>query len=400
MMREISTFSGSADLERALGLLQTTASASARNVDPMVDLVASAAFLASAHGHAAMLSLADSLGLDPGVVPDPIETAGLFADEMLSARALKLHRGRNVYSACKGRLWDRLWLPFRDSLVIDDATLALTAELVAMRTDAGGADVQHCVTTLEFRLVGLGFAVERIERDGHPPILLARRASSGLAGQLVMYGHYDVATPNRELWRTDPWTLTEVDGRLYGVGVGDNKAALAQRLILLEHIELTPEIIWLIQGEEEVGSPLAHDVVAGLLQDLAPELWLDENGYFDLDGTQRMLARTIADTPNTSAPPDSALWKLIEMMNQESSKFAIASRVECRGLNKSFFAAGCPFNNAIPAGGRYLAIGVNDPTSRIHQPNESVPMWTFPIHARQFRAALRWVGERAAEVTR
>jgi len=400
MMREISIFTGSADLERALGLLLTTARGTARTHDPLVELGAIAAYLGSTPGHADLCTLADRLGLDSSVLPDVEQVAALFQDELLSARALKLHRGRNVYSACKARLWQKLWLPFRDALTIDDATLAFTSELVALHTDDGGAQVQQCVSLLVKHLDALEFVTERIDRAGHPPLLVARREARGLPGRVVMYGHYDVATPDREAWHTDPWTVTEVAGRLYGVGIGDNKGALAQRLVLLAQIERTPEIVWVIQGEEEVGSPLAHEVFGPLIESLGADLWLDENGYFDLDGTQRMLVRTIGDKPNASEPPDAALWKLIGNLDQQSAPFGIECRVECRGLNKAFFATGCPFNNAIPTGGRYLAIGVNDPASRIHQPNESVPMWTFPIHDKQFRAALQWAGQHAVEVTR
>jgi hypothetical protein len=38
-----------------------------------------------------------------------------------------------------------------------------------------------------------------------------------------------------------------------------------------------------------------------------------------------------------------------------------------------------------------MALGVNDPASTIHRPNESVPTWTFALHARQFETVLREV---------
>lgn len=211
-----------------------------------------------------------------------------------------------------------------------------------------------------------------------------------------MYGHYDVEDPEVSAWRTDPWVMTERAGRLYGVGIGDNKAALAHRLISIERMERTPALLWVIQGEEEIGSPLGHEVLGDVLADEQPTLWMEENGYFDPDGTQRLLCRTIGASPGSSAPPDDALEVLIGRLAADAERFGLRHRVEHRGLNKSFFAEGCPFNNAIPSGGRYLAIGLNDPASNIHRPDESVPLWTFPMHARQLATTFRWVHDVAS----
>lgn len=210
----------------------------------------------------------------------------------------------------------------------------------------------------------------------------------------MLYAHYDVEDPDPARWQGDPWTLTERDGRLYGVGVADNKATLAHRLVLLEHLERTPALVWVIQGEEEIGSPLAHGALPGLLAEALADvgaadgagLWLEENGYFDRDGTQRLLARVRRG--GADGPPDGPLDGLLDRLAAIGRGFGVGARREVRGLNKSFFETGCPFDRALPEGARYLAIGVDDPDSRIHAPNESVPMWTFPLHARQLAAAL------------
>ncbi|MEZ4433315.1 MAG: M20/M25/M40 family metallo-hydrolase [bacterium] len=392
MLRELSIFTGSTDLEQALGLLWRTATGAARTPDNATPLAELAARFAA--DRAAIEALAARLGID-AALPTPAESAQMFRDELLSRQALRAHRGRNVYSAGKAALWHGWWLPFRDALVIDAATLALTAELVALRTEPGGADVTACIALLRDRLLRAGFTVEVVAPPGHAPLLMARRAARGMAGRAVMYGHYDVEAPDRAQWQTDPWTLTERDGRLYGVGVGDNKAALAHRLVCLESTAPSPELLWVIQGEEEVGSPLLHASLAQRLADALGDapvgLWIEENGYFDRDGTQRMLARVRRG--GGDAPPDETLAATVGALEAIGRDYGLAARREARGLNKSFFATGCPFDRALPEGARYLAIGVNDPDSRIHAPDESVPMWTFPVHARQLAAALRSVAE-------
>jgi len=63
--------------------------------------------------------------------------------------------------------------------------------------------------------------------------------------------------------------------------------------------------------------------------------------------------------------------------------WGVGYRVESRSLNKAFFKNGCPFNKQLLTGARYLAIGINDPRSGIHKPNESIPAWTIRLHQRQ-----------------
>ncbi|MBK8593674.1 MAG: hypothetical protein IPN77_32115 [Sandaracinaceae bacterium] len=78
-----------------------------------------------------------------------------------------------------------------------------------------------------------------------------------------------------------------------------------------------------------------------------------------------------------------------------ASRWGVAARHERRGLNKSVVEGGCPFNRALPEGARTLAVGVNDSGARIHGLNESLPGWTFPLHAAELDVIFRWVGRAA-----
>lgn len=73
--------------------------------------------------------------------------------------------------------------------------------------------------------------------------------------------HYDViaAPPQASTpWRTPPFTLTGVNGYLYGRGVTDNKgpiiASACAAATLLARRELDCDVVFLIEGEEEAGS--------------------------------------------------------------------------------------------------------------------------------------------------
>jgi len=374
-------FTATADLEGALAQLAATALGLPRDRERLPVAEASAV-LATDAGVAALRVLAERVGVPASAVPEATALARLFEDEILSMCALKLHQGRNVYSSGKLAIWNALWTPFAGRLEPDAPTLDLARELVALRSHEGHEDVNRCADLVEERLRRLQFSVEKVSEPGQAPILVASRAARGMVGRIILYGHYDAEAADPKEWDTDPWALTPAKGRLYGCAIGDNKGALAARLVAIESMDRSPELTWILQGEEELGSPFAHRALPAVMRGMNATLWLEENGYHDLDGTQRFLARTI-EANGGSAVPDDALRSILARLEKDASDWGVHSRLEVRGLNKSFFATGCPFNKNLPAGARYLAIGVNDPASRIHRSNESVPTWTFPLHARQ-----------------
>ncbi len=109
------------------------------------------------------------------------------------------------------------------------------------------------------RLEELGFDVNLIPTPIHPIILGTRGDPSW--PRLVIYGHYDVQPPDPlDLWSSDPFAAVERGGRLYGRGAADNKgpqmvhmAALAR--VLRDIPDYPIHITYLIEGEEEIGSP-------------------------------------------------------------------------------------------------------------------------------------------------
>ncbi len=398
MIRELSMFSATEDLEEALTLVCATALGLDRKVHRRMRFGDCASLLTSENGHTAYANLAARFGVPASDVPTCAALTQLFADEALSMKALRLHRGRNVYSAGKLALWNLVWKPLRAALGPDEETLRLARELVAFDTRPGGPDIVACVGWLSHQLRSAGFEVCSIEPDDGNPILVARRTARGFGGRVVLYGHYDAAPTEVAEWESPPFQLTERSGRLYGLGTGDNKIALAVRLREFARMDRCPEILWLLQGDEETGSRAAHRVFPALVAKHAAALWLEETGYHDDDGTQRLLARILGGQGETDLPPDQALWRLIAALGSVDHDFGVGHRLESRSLNKDFFASGCPFNRNLPEGARYLAIGVNDPSSTIHRANESVPTWTLPVHARQLHVVMRWVDvtERAA----
>ena len=109
-------------------------------------------------------------------------------------------------------------------------------------------------------LKGIGFSIEIIETPLHP-IVLAERSGDPSWPHIIIYGHYDVQPEDPVTqWASPPFEPEVRNRRLYGRGTADNKgplmvhvAAVAQ--LLEENPETPIRITFLIEGEEEIGSP-------------------------------------------------------------------------------------------------------------------------------------------------
>jgi len=105
-----------------------------------------------------------------------------------------------------------------------------------------------------------GFETRQLEVAGSPNYVYAyQKGKSDFT--LLLYNHYDVQpeTPV-ELWDSKPFEVTERDGKLVARGICDNKAELISRICAIRAIqaaqgELPINIKWIIEGEEEIGSP-------------------------------------------------------------------------------------------------------------------------------------------------
>ncbi len=122
----------------------------------------------------------------------------------------------------------------------DDAGFRACAEWVADKLRVAGAEARIMETT------------------GHPVVY----AEMGEGDRtLLSYGHYDVQPPEPlDLWQSDPFEPTVRDGSLYARGVADDKGDVLARIQALrlygeERGPLPFKLKFLIEGEEEVGSP-------------------------------------------------------------------------------------------------------------------------------------------------
>jgi len=113
---------------------------------------------------------------------------------------------------------------------------------------------------VENLLKEMGFETRQIEVAGTPNYVYGyMKGRSDFT--LLLYNHYDVQpeTPV-ELWSSKPFEVTEQEGKLFARGISDDKSELisricAMRAILATEGQLPVSVKWIIEGEEEIGSP-------------------------------------------------------------------------------------------------------------------------------------------------
>ncbi|HVO41016.1 MAG TPA: M20/M25/M40 family metallo-hydrolase [Aggregatilineales bacterium] len=134
-----------------------------------------------------------------------------------------------------------------------------------------------------------GFAVQKFETPGNP--VLVAHADGESPRTLLCYNHYDVQPPEPlELWTTPPYQPTLRDGALYARGAKDDKGELVARLAAVDAVrsahggKLPCGITFVVEGEEEIGSPHIAAFVKQHLALLKCEGAIWEEGETDPDG--------------------------------------------------------------------------------------------------------------------
>lgn len=131
---------------------------------------------------------------------------------------------------------------------------------------AEGIGMDAVADTLLDHLQRLGFDARLLPTAGWPMVFGAWRKLPG-APTVLLYGHYDVQPADPpEAWVSPPFAPTIRNGRIYARGAGDNKGQHFAQLLALEatlavHGALPCNVLVLLEGEEEVGSPHIADLV-------------------------------------------------------------------------------------------------------------------------------------------
>jgi acetylornithine deacetylase len=110
------------------------------------------------------------------------------------------------------------------------------------------------IDTLAGWLADAGFACDVLPVPGRPGKFNLIAALGRGPGGLVLAGHSDTVPYDEGAWASDPFTLTERDGRLHGLGICDMKGFLAMAVqVAAEHAgaRLQAPLIVLATADEE-----------------------------------------------------------------------------------------------------------------------------------------------------
>jgi acetylornithine deacetylase/succinyl-diaminopimelate desuccinylase-like protein len=121
-------------------------------------------------------------------------------------------------------------------------------------------EIKKTVAWIQKLLLSGGFEVETLKGKNTNPTILANYQINKNAKTVLVYGHYDVQPAQKsDGWKSEPFSLTRLRGRLFGRGVVDNKGQilihLNSVLALIESKNLKYNVMFLIEGNEETGNP-------------------------------------------------------------------------------------------------------------------------------------------------
>lgn len=140
---------------------------------------------------------------------------------------------------------------------------------------------------IEPAFASLGCSVERFDswRGGNNSFLVATRQEGPELPTVLCYGHADVVDGQAAAWSRgrDPWTLSDEGDRWYGRGSADNKGQhwinmVALRLLLEQRGNLGFNLVFLLEGAEEIGSPDLADFAREHHDSLQADVFIGSDG--------------------------------------------------------------------------------------------------------------------------
>ncbi|MFN3793476.1 MAG: dipeptidase [Chitinophagaceae bacterium] len=122
------------------------------------------------------------------------------------------------------------------------------------------ADMIRCAEAVEAHLKKAGADTTKIYATPGHPIVYGEKNVDPSKPTVLVYGHYDVQPPDPlELWHSGPFEPVIKDGKIYARGACDDKGQFFMHVKALEVMNNSGSfpcnIKFLIEGEEEVGSP-------------------------------------------------------------------------------------------------------------------------------------------------
>ncbi len=179
------------------------------------------------------------------------------------------------------------------------------------------------------------FTVESFSPSQGPPVLIGELLSKRGGKTLVVYNHYDVQPAEPvELWTHPPFSAMVEQGKIYARGASDNKGNIVSRLMAIDAFlkvkgDVPCNIKWVIEGEEEIGSPHFAEFISRYRDRLNGDSGIWEFGGLDYDdrplvtlGLKGMLyvefkvQTALKDSHSArAAVVENPAWRLVRMLD-------------------------------------------------------------------------------------
>ncbi|WP_282027439.1 acetylornithine deacetylase [Ruegeria faecimaris] len=242
-------------------------------------------------------------------------------------------------------------------------TQDILADLIAFETVSADSNLK-IISYLRDRLQALGARCIETRDDTGTKANVFASMGPDIPGGILLSGHTDVVPVADQNWTSDPFLMTEKDGRLYGRGTCDMKGFIAAALALAETLDarkLTQPLHFAFTYDEETGCLGAQNMVndlseRGIVPDIAiigepTEMCLIEGHK----GCYEYTTRFVGLEGHSSAPDDGVnaaeyaaryVGKLLELRQILKSRAPTNSPFEppWTTINVGFFNSGVAHN--------------------------------------------------------
>lgn len=160
--------------------------------------------------------------------------------------------------------------------VLDDLVHLVSIPSISAQPEHA-ADVHAAADTVVGHLKMLGVDRVKIVQSGGQPAVIGHFDVDPELPTICLYAHFDVQpTGDVAAWTSEPFKAEVRGDRLYGRGTADDKAGVAAHLGVLRAFDGKPpvNVIVLIEGEEEMGSPTLARILDQNRDDLEADAYL------------------------------------------------------------------------------------------------------------------------------
>ena len=217
------------------------------------------------------------------------------------------------------------WIQTNQHALLDE--LEAFVRLPNVSSDAAGIrrNADHLFAMMDRR----GLSPRRLEAEGGEgaPALYGTWHVPGATRTLVLYAHYDGQPVGSNPWASDPWLPVWRRGRLedapepvvrdrsrpvdtrwrlYARSASDDKAGIVALLAAVDALRATGKsptvnLVFLFDGEEELGSPNLRSLLRRHRERLAADAWLICDGTVHVSGRSQLVfgARGVANVDMT-----------------------------------------------------------------------------------------------------